>query len=829
MNGWGLERLKKSYLEPRGIAGLDGIVQDVRFAARALRRSPGFTCVAIATLAVGIGVNAAVFTVTNAVLFRGFPHVDPNNRILYIGTNHGVSYPDFQDWRAQAKSFDGMAVVANGGLRLIVNDTGNVADGTELSANSFQVLGQKPILGRDFAPFDAVPGAPSVTILNYRFWERSYGKDASLIGKTIRLNGSPTTVIGVMAPGVDFPHYRVDLWVPLAPTPELEKRETRVLWFAFGRIKKGVTMRSAQAEMETIGRRLENSYPLTNRGVRPRVWNFQEFFGRNAAAFYGAMWGAVGFVLLIACANLANLLLARAIGRGREVSVRIALGASRWRIIRQLLIESLMLSTIGGLLGWLIAIGSVRAYDLLSHPPSSYDRWDFAMDYRVVAYLAAISIATGLLFGLAPALRLARLDVNATLKDGSRNATGDRRGKGLSALLVIGEMALAVVLLAGAGLMIRSFLKIYRAELGVTTANVLTAAVRLPSARYPGAPAQTAFFERLVTRLKSLPGVDSVALADSLPGLYAPRLTYELAGAPPVDERSRPTLSAVVAGPHYFRTVGASVLSGREFNDFDGPSGIPVAIVNQRFANQHWPGEDPLGKRLRLFEGKTADAWRTVVGVASNIVQNDGTGQTFVPVVYVPFRQKSSADMAVLARTRVPPGSLESAFRHEIQAMDSELVIYSGLGSIAGPKPLTDSLALNNYWSQGVNAALFLIFSAIALLLASVGLYAVIAHSVSRRTREIGIRMAVGATARDILKLVFLEGMVPLGIGLTIGFAASLAVDRILKSELVGVSPSDPLTLIVAATVLILAAMLGCWIPARRAMCVDPMEALRHE
>jgi predicted permease len=809
---------------------MEGIVQDVRFAARALRRSPGFTWIAIATLAVGIGVNAAVFTVTNAVLFRGFPQVDPDNRILYIGTNHGVSYPDFQDWRAQAKSFDGMAVVVNGGLRLIVNDTGGVADGTELSANSFQVLGQKPILGRDFVAADAVPGASPVTILNYRFWERSYRKDASLIGKTIRLNGSPTTVIGVMAPGFDFPHHRVDLWVPLAPTPELEKRDTRVLWFAFGRMADGVTMRSAQAEMDTIGRRLENFYPLTNQGFHPHVWNFQEFFiGRDAGAFYSAMWAAVGFVLLIACANLANLLLARAIGRFREVSVRIALGASRWRIIRQLLVESVMLSSIGSLLGWLIAFGSVRAYDLLSRPPGSYDRWEFALDYRVIAYLAAISIATGLLFGLAPALRLAKLDVNTALKDGGRNATGDRRGKDLSALLVIGEMALAVVLLAGAGLMIRSFLKIYRAELGVTTANVLTAAVRLPAAGYPGARARIAFFERLTARLRSLPGVDSAVLADSLPGLYAPRLPYELAGAPPVDERGRPTLSAVVIGPGYFRTLGAAVLSGREFNDFDGPSGIPAVIVNQRFANQHWPGEDPLGKRLRLFDGKTADAWRTVVGVASNIVQNDNTGQVFEPVVYVPFHQKPSADMAVLARTRVPPGSLESAFRREIQAMDSELVIYSGLGSIEGPKPLTDSLALNNYWSQGVNAALFLIFSAIALLLASVGLYAVIAHAVSRRTQEIGIRMAVGATARDILKLVFLQGMVPLGIGLTFGLAASFAVDRVLKSELVRVSPTDPLTLIIAATVLILAAMLGCWIPARRAMRVDPMEALRHE
>ncbi|HTR37952.1 MAG TPA: ABC transporter permease [Bryobacteraceae bacterium] len=815
------------------------LISDVRFSLRTLSKSPGFTALAITILAVGIGVNAAVFTVTNSVLFRGFPHVDPDNRILYIGTlkegrGFGVSYPDFEDWRAQARSFRGMAVVSNGGLRMIVNDRSGppeACDGTLLGANSFHVLAQSPILGRDFGPSDAVPGAPAVTILTYAFWQRRYAQDPSLIGRNIRLNGVPTTVIGIMPAGFDFPHHRVDLWVPLVPAADSLRREKRNLWFAFGRLADGVTIQSAQVEMDTIGSRLESAYPLTNQGVHPHLSQFDEaFIGRHAVALYGAIWGAVGFVLLIACANLANLTLARAIGRSREISVRIALGAGRMRIIRQLLTESLLLSAAGGVAGCLIALAAVRAYELLSNPPSSYNHWDFAVDARVCAYLVAISIATGVLFGLAPALRLSKLDVNAALKDGSRGVAGGIGRRGLSALLVTGEMALSIVLLAGAGLMLRSFVKIYTADLGVTKSKILTAALRLPAVRYPVAEARVAFFERLAARLKSIPGVASLSLADSLPGLYAPRLPYELAGTPPIEEQLRPTVSTVVIGPDYFRTLGATVLSGREFNDFDRASGTPVAIVNQRFASELWPaGENPLGKRLRLFDGKNPDAWRTVVGIASGIVQNDPTGQTFNPVVYVPFRQRPAADMDVLAQTGVPPGTLVSAFRREIQANDPDLVIYSGLGSIEGPKPLTESLALNNYWTEGVSAALFLIFAAIAILLAAIGMYAVIAHSVSQRTQEIGIRLAVGATAGDILKLVFLQGIFPLGMGLALGLAGSEALTRVLQSELVDVSPGDPLTLAVASTVLVLSAVLGCWIPARRAMRVDPVVALRHE
>jgi len=816
---------------------MEGIVQDLTFAARTLRKNPGFTAVAVAILALGIGVNTTVFTVANAMLFEGFPRVDPDNRILYIDSRKGtaccVSFPDFEDWRAQAKSFEGMALVSNGGLRIRLRDGSGLPetyDATQLSANAFRVLDHRPILGRDFADFDEAPDAEPVTILSYGLWERRYGKDPSIVGRIVRINDTPRTVIGVMARGFDFPHHRVDLWMPMKPPPDLrQQRQARVFWFAFGRVATGVTIKSARAEMDAIGKRLSSAYPLSNQDIVPVVKNFTEFFvGPDATAIYGSMWGAVGFVLLIACANLANLLLGRAVVRSREMSVRIALGAGRWRIIRQLLVESVMLSAVGGVLGWLITAWSVRIYELVASPPSSYNQWSYAMDYRVFAYLVGISIGTGLLFGLAPTRRLSKLDVNATLKDGGRGAAGGRRGRHVSGLLVVGEMALAVVLLAGAGVMIRSFLNVYTADLGVQTTNIITASVTLLPDRYPRADAPVDFFDRLTAHLEALPGVESVALANSLPGLHTSDFAYELAGAPTVDQRRRPTVSTMVISPGYFRTVEAQMLSGRAFEDVDTPAGDPVAIVNERFATRMWPGEDPLGKRFRLFEGTTPDSWRTVVGIAPNIVQKDLNGQTVDAVVYVPFRQKPGRRMNIIGRTQIPAAGLVTAFRREIQAIDADLVIGSGLGSIEGPSVLTNSLAFD-HWSNAINAALFLIFAATALLLATVGLYAVVAHGVSRRTQEIGIRTAMGATARDIFMLVFKQGMLPVNIGLTIGIPAAFAVTPLLKSQLVKVSPNDPITIVAASATLVVSAMLGCLIPAARAMRVDPVVALRHE
>ncbi len=807
----------------------DGLGQDLRYAVRALRRSPGFTLTAVATLALGIGVNVAVFTVTNAVLFKGFRLVENNDRIVYVDTRDRgrgccVSYPDFQDWRAQATSFEGMGAVAD--LKFTLNDDDGYAEGydaTQITAGAFRLLGRSPILGRGFEPADETPGAAPAAILTYRFWDQRYGKDTTIVGRTIRINNVPTTVIGVMPRGFSFPQNQ-DLWLPLIPTPEIEHREARGMWFAFGRLAEGATLAGARAEMETIGRRLESAYPNTNEGLLPAVHSFSEFFiGPDSTAIYGAMLGAVCFVLLIACANLANLLLARAVGRSRELSVRIALGAGRGRIVRQLLIESLLLSGVGGLAGWWVAGAGVRVYELAANPPSWFaDVLDYTADYRVFAYCILISVGTGLLFGLAPALRLSKLDVNAALKEGGRGSSGAARGKRLSSLLVVGEMALAVMLLAGAGVMIRSFLNIYNADLGVKTDDILTALLKLPADRYPQTDSRISFFDQLETRLQAAPGVESVALADSLPAAGTRLVPYDLADAPSVDMLQAPKVSTLTISPAYFRTMRAPLVLGRAFDDRDRASAVPVAIVNQRFANEHWPGGDPLGKRLKLLGGTTPNDWLTVVGVAPNIVQDDSTGQRTDPLVYVPFQQRPAQAMWIMARTRVRPGGLAAELRREVRALDPDLPVW------LGPFSLDERLALT-YRSSGLSGALFAVFAAVALLLAAVGLYAVIAYSVSRRTQEIGVRMAIGGTRRDILRLVYKQGMRPLAIGLGIGLAGSFAVNRVLESQLVQVSPADPLTLVVASVVLIFAAGLGCSLPARRAMRVDPVIALRHE
>ncbi|MBV8843802.1 MAG: ABC transporter permease [Bryobacterales bacterium] len=800
---------------------LTGVVNDFRLGARALGKNPGFSTAAMTMLAVSIGINATVFTVTNAVLFKGFPAVEGNDRLMYI-SNGGccISYPDFEDIRAQAKSFSEMGITH--GVASVVSDGSGFPERvevTEVSSATFRTVGRKPILGRDFAAADEIAGAAPVAMLSYGFWERRYAKDPSIVGRSIRMNGALTTVIGVMPAGLSFPQ-TVDTWIPLAQTARVKNRENTDTWFAFGRLADGVTFESARAEVETIIRRLETDYPVTDLRQHLVVQRFRDFFiGPNAVALYGSMWGAVGFVLLIACANLANLLLARAIGGARDISVRIALGAARWRIMRQLLVESVMLSSLGGTLGWWIAKWGVRSYAAAMANKSSWLIIDYRMDNRVLAYLIAISIGTGILFGLAPALRLSKLDVNTALKDGSRGATSGGRGKRLSAVLVTGEMALAVVLLAGAGVMIRSFLKIHNSNMGIDPDNLLAGAVTLPQSRYTG-DQTIAFSERLLMRVSAMPGVESAALAESLPSAGAAKYTYELERGPAVEYGSRPSIGGLKISPNYFRTVRATVLAGREFGERDVASSAPVAIVNRLFAENSWPGEDPIGKRIRLFNDKSPDAWRTVVGVVSNIVQRDINRQRADPIVYLPYAQKPGPYIWVLARTRVRPGILANAFRREVQVLDSDLPLY-------GPFALSDRL--ERYGDSRFYGNLFLIFAAIALLLASIGLYTVVALSVRQRTQELGVRMAMGATPADILKLVFTEGMAPLGCGLAIGLAGSFAVNRVLQAALVRVSPSDPLTLVVSSGILIVAAMLGCWIPARRAMRVDPVVALRHE
>ncbi len=807
---------------------MSSLWRDLRYALRSLGKSKGFTAVAILTLALGIGVNAAIFTLTNAVLFKGFPF-DQNQRIYYLGSRNvnrpnftygPVSNPDFRDWRAQTKSFTGLAAALGGSQ--VLSDGVGAAEAhpfARMTSNSLQVIGQKPVLGRDFTPADEVRGAPQVAMLTYNLWQTRYGKDPSVIGRAIRLNGVATTIVGVMPRGLTFP-FDLDFWVCLTPRAETDKREARQL-LVFGRMADGATLQSARAELNTIASSLQKDYPATNQGFVPVVLTYNELYiGPRITLIFEAMLVAVAFVLLIACSNVANLLLARAAARSREVSIRVALGAGQWRVVRQLLVESLVLSIVGGIAGWLIAIGAIRIFAVATVPLGRPSWIDFSMDFRVFLYLACISLGTGLLFGIAPALQLSRVNVNATLKDGGRGASLGVQGKRLSGILVVTEVALAVVLLAGAGLMIRSFLNVYQASLGVNPANVLQMGLGVPQARYPQPSDQINFYDKLTARLVAMPGVDSVAIASAPPSGGSQTLPYELEGAPS-DAQRRPALSAVVISPDYFRVMDVGILQGRAFTEQDGVAGPPAVIVNQQFASKFWPGEDPLGKRLRLFTGETAGPWLTVVGIAPNIVQNDISPRQIDALIYLPYRQKPQNIVFILARTRVPPGTLISAFRRETQALDQDV-------PINGLMTLVERLNRNS-WFYRVFGIIFVIFAGIALLLASVGLYALMAHSVSRRTQEIGVRMVVGASAGNILRLVFIQGMSQLAIGLVIGLVAALPATRLLRSALVQVSPADPGILAVASLILIAAAALGCWIPARRAVRVDPVFALRHE
>lgn len=833
-----LTGLKEACRDMWTLGSIELWMQDLRYGLRTLRKSPGFTTVAITALALGIGVNTTVFSLVNGVLFKNLPF-DNSDLILYIASipqganaDHfgpSMSYLDYQDFRDQVKSFDGLAATSR--CQGAISDSIGLPQNyncSEITANGFAVIGQKPVAGRDFSAEDELPGAPPVVMLTYGLWENRYGKDPSIIGRTIRINTVPTAVIGVMPRGLRFPA-ESDFWLPPSASEKAEGRGNRNLT-VFGRLAPGATLASARAELQTIASRLERQYPETNKDIGTMVQNYNHMAIRGKIRIvFMMMLAAVGFVLLIACANVANMLLARAVVRSREISIRSALGASRWRVIRQLLIESVLLAAAGGTLGWLLAIWGTRAFDLAVIPTGKPAWIDFSVDYRVMLYLIGVSLGTGVLFGLLPALRLSRTDVSSSLKEGGRGSGGGRRGRYLSGVLVVTEMALAVILLAGAGLMLRSFLKTYETPIGVNTANVLTMWIDLPRVRYSRPDDQISFYQRLKERLEQAPGVEVATIMSRLPGDGSMSFEYDLEGVPSVDARKRPRVGALVVGPDYFRTVQVKLAAGRAFTDADGVGGVPTVIVNQKLANKFWPRENPLGKKLRLLEKNVPQPWLTVVGVSPDILQDNGnsavkSGSGLIeqdPLLYLPFRQRPQNVMSIAARTRVPAATLGDTFRRAVQAVDPDL-------PVRDLATLETQVALHN-WTLRVFGSMFAIFGGIAFLLASVGLYAVIAHSVNQRTQEIGVRLAMGAKMTDVLRLVFAQGMGQLAIGLAIGLAAALAVTRVMGDLLVGVSPTDPLTFTTVALVLVLAGVLGCAIPARRAIRVDPAITLRHE
>ena len=809
---------------------------DLSYGFRILLRNPGFTAVAIIVLALGIGANMTVFTLANAFLFKNLPFED-SDRILYVsntlrtrpGTVRSVSYPDFVEFREHAKSFEGLAAFAN--------RTVDLSDGKGfperyrcpvITANGFSIIGQKPALGRNFVPEDEQPGAQPVVLLSYALWESRYARDPAVIGRTIRVNDAPTVIVGVMPRGVTFPGAS-NVWMPLVRTSDLQQRNVRNLTM-FGRLAGNATLSSARAELSAIAGRMADEFPATNEDLGVLVQNFSDRFnGSETKLVFRSLLGAVAFVLLIACANVANLLLARAAGRSREISIRTTLGASRWRVVRQLLVESFLLATGAAILGWLIAVWGVRVFDAALVPAVKPPYIDFAMDGRVLGYFVAITAGAGILCGLAPVLQLTRLDINAALKEGSSAAGSSGRTRLLFGLLVVTEMSLAVILLVGAGLMIRSLLNTFRADIGVNTTHVLSMNVNLRATKYPRVEDRVHFYDRLKDRLETLPDIEVAEVASDLPAESPDDFAYEVEGAQRSDSGDRPRASVLVIGKDYFRVVQVKVNAGRQFNDTDTAGGLPVVIVNELFARQSWPGQDPLGKRLRLLRTRPGaprgappvpDPWLTVVGLVPDILQDD---ESFVlaPVLYFPLHQRPQSGMDIMMRTRVPPATLGHAIRQEVQALDEDLAVPS-------LRTLEESLWFRN-WRHRVFGSMFAIFAAIALLLASVGLYAVVAHSVSRRTREIGVRMALGAMTGDILRIVFTQGILQITVGLSIGLAAAFALTRVLEAILVGVTPADPLTFASVALVLIAAGALGCAIPARRAIRVDPVVALRNE
>jgi len=804
---------------------LESCWQDLRYALRTLANHPGVTIVAVLALALSIGANTTVFTVVSSALSfdMGVDHIE---RMVFISAtdasrrdSFSQSYLDLRDFRSEIKSIQSLAAYRF--VPVNVSDSGGLPERyscVQMSANGFSVVGTKPVLGRSFAAEDERPDAPPVLMLTYHIWQDRFGKDPAILGRTIRVDEVPRTVIGVMPPNMRFPE-DTDLWTPLTLSDMLGDRNNRNL-LLFGRLADGVKLSAARAEMDTIAHRLAARDPASYKGLVADVRPFLELVGvYDARPLLIAMLCALGFVLLIACADVANLLLARAAARSREISIRIAIGAGRARIIRQLLIESLALAITGGFFGWLVALAGLRWFDAASSKSPRPSWVDFSMNTRAFVYLAAISIGAGILFGLAPALRLAKVDVNSAVKDGGHGAAGGTRGRRLANLLVVFEMVLCVVLLAGAGLTIRSSINLYSAPVGVNPSNVLTMHINLPDAKYPRAEDQVSFHERLKIKLESLPGVESASIASHLSTAGWTEFGFELDGAPPADLNHLPATAGLVVGADYFRVMQVRPQRGRLFTNSDGVSGAAVVIVNQNMAAKLWPGEDPLGKRLRLVRGQTLQPWLSVVGVVQDIQQNFRRPLQRDPLIYLPYAEEPQRVMFIVARTNVPPATLAEAFRREVQSLDESLPLYD-------VRTLEDRIAQSrlNVSSWGI---MFTIFAAVALLLASVGLYAVIAHSVSQRTREIGVRMAVGGTGPDIVRLVFAQGMRQIAIGLAIGLPLAVAATRVLRAALVGVSPGDPITFLAVIAVLVATGALGCAIPARRALRVDPVVALR--
>jgi len=812
--------LKESCRDLWAFAALEAWWQDLRYALRTLKNNPLVTATAIVALGLGIGANTTIFTVVNSALSfdMGVDHIE---RIVTLTPGEGLenagpaSSPQFDilNLRSQVKTVESLAAYRYSAVN--VSDAHALPERfwrVQMTPSGWAMVRQKPQLGRGFGPDDERADAPPVVMLSHKVWDQRYGADPAIVGKAVRIDDVDHVVVGVMPSGAQFPE-DTDLWTPLTLRDLANSSILRDL-LVFGRLADGATMAAAQSEVDGVARR---AIAGKVNGPAVRVRPFLEMIGvYNMRPILIAMVFAVGFVLLIVCADVANLLLARAAARSREISIRIAIGAGRARIVRQLLVESVLLSAAGGIAGWLVALAGLRWFDNLSqqgHTPS----WvHFSMDARSFAYLAAISIGAGILFGLAPALQLAKVDVIGAIKDGGRGAEGPR-GRKLAGALVGFQMALCVILLAAGGLMIHSTVNLYSMPLSIDPSNVLTMRLGLPDTKYASEDSVRSFYQHLKTELASVPGAKSVAITSNLPvgGWSDLRGEVEGTGSNYVGE-----IDVLTVDGGYFAALEAHLLRGRMFDPTESGSASQV-VVSESFAQKFWPAQEPLGKRLRVLGRQGPKPWLEVVGVAPEIQQNLMSPLGRMPLVYLSYDANPARSAFVIARTAVPPATLTDSFRRIVQSLDENLPAQNVL-------PLGDRIDQSRL-NVTAFSKLFAIFAAIALVLAWVGLYAVVAHAVSRRTQEIGIRMAMGGTHRDIFGLVVKQGMRQVIVGFIAGLPLAILVTRILSRGLVGVSPSDPATYAGVVLVLGMAGLLGCAIPARRAVRVDPLSALRHE
>jgi putative ABC transport system permease protein len=824
------EHIKDLCRDVRGGGMLDTLWQDVRFGVRMLAKNPGFAAVAVLTLGLGIGANTAIFSVVNAVLLRPLPFENPDQLVMIWQTNPQrgilqdlVSPPNLHDWQQQSHTFGQIAAFNPRGFSLTGTGEPEQLPGTFVSVELFPMLGANPLLGRNFLPDEGRPGGNRAVIISFALWQRRFGSDPNLVGKSLTLNDAIYTVVGIMPAKFQFPiqgQFPIpvsELWAPLAIDPAQVNRGSREL-FTIGRLQPGVSIEDAQAEMDTIAQRLAEQNPDSNRGIGVHIVGYHQQLTGNLRPALLILLGAVVFVLLIACANVANLLLARTATRQRELAIRTALGAGRSRLMRQLVTESVLLSLLGGALGLALAYWNFDAIvaALPAHMPRAAE---IQIDWQVLVFTFAIAVMTGVIFGLVPALQASSLNLNEALKESGGKGTGGFVRHRVRSLLVVTEVALALVLLVGAGLLIKSFHRLQQVNAGFNPENVLSVPFVLPQSKYPDGNARAAFIKRIMEKLKSLPGVQAVGGVTTLPlsGDHASR-SFIVEGQT-VSPEGRNVANMRAATPDYFRVMSIPIVKGRGFTEQDHFDAPTVVIINESFERLYFPGEDPIGKRV-ISPASSDGIPMTIVGVAGD-VRNGGPEDEPRPEFYYSYFQNPTRFMYMAIRTAAEPAGLIPAIRREIWSEDNDL-------------PLANISTLEQLLSKTIaqrrfNLLLLGLFSGLALVLAVVGIYGVVSYAVTQRTHEIGIRLALGAQQGDVRKLVIRQGMIPVVGGIAIGLSGALALTRLMKSLLFGVSATDPLTFAVIALLLTFVALLACFVPARRATKVDPLVALRYE